>query len=44
MDEATGALTKLDGNTVYLSVSKVVDPKSRADKHKKEKSKKNDDK
>ncbi len=32
---ATGALTKIDGNTVYLKVSKVVDPKPRASDKKK---------
>ncbi len=29
---ATGALTKVDGNTIYLTVSKVIDPKERAEK------------
>ncbi len=28
---ATGVLTKIDGNTIYLTVSKVVDPKKRAE-------------
>ncbi|MCH7727791.1 MAG: hypothetical protein IH991_15115 [Planctomycetes bacterium] len=27
---ATGALTKIDGNTIYLKVSRVVDPKKKA--------------
>ena len=30
-----GTLTKLDGNTVYLTASKVADPKGRADSKKK---------
>lgn len=29
---ATGVLTKIDGNTIYLKVSKVADPKARAKK------------
>ncbi len=32
---ATGALTKIDGNTVYLKVSKIADPKTRASDKKK---------
>ncbi len=32
---ATGALTKIDGNTVYLKVSKIADPKTRASEKKK---------
>jgi len=27
---ATGALTRIDGNTIYLKVSKIADPKTRA--------------
>ena len=27
---ATGALTRIDGNTIYLNVSKIVDPQARA--------------
>jgi hypothetical protein len=32
---ATGSLTRIDGNTVYLKVSRVVDPKARAGDKKK---------
>ena len=32
---ATGALAKVDGNTVYLKVSKIADPKTRASDKKK---------
>jgi hypothetical protein len=32
---ATGVLTKIDGNNVYLNVSKIADPKSRASDNKK---------
>ena len=32
---AIGALTKIDGNTVYLKVSKIADPKTRAGAKKK---------
>lgn len=32
---ATGTLTKIDGNTIYLKVSKITDPKTRASGKKK---------